>query len=102
MLLSFHNLPATPGSDVGRLLKSITDPSILRLPLPVTFPVILAPFDVVSNFLTPAWYASKAPFTVPLKSRLVELASTKSNVSPENSKVESIALTLVFAFRILP
>ena len=75
-------------------------PAIWRLPLPVILPITFIPPLVVSNFLTPAWYASTEPPAVPLKRRLIELPSTKSNVSPANSKEEPIALTLVFTFRI--
>jgi len=42
VLLSFHNLPATDGSDVGKFVKSTEAPSICRLlKLPVALPLIL-------------------------------------------------------------
>jgi hypothetical protein len=77
-------------------------PLALILPLAVMLPVTSIPPAVVSNFFWPPWYASKEPPAVPLKSRLTELPSTKSNSSPANSKEEPMALTLVLAFRILP
>ena len=35
---SLYNLPTTPGSEVGKFVKSICEPSIVRLPLALIAP----------------------------------------------------------------
>ena len=66
---SLYSLPATPGSEVGRFVKSTCEPSILRLPLPLILPTTVK-----------AWWPGEGKVVVPTTTLLGKLPSSPIKV----------------------